>query len=108
MDSARCKASGDLAIAADDINVSARTRRIRSPKISLTRQAGRAQNWCGRRLKYPNSAHSHSRIGPGWALGPSAELTRLNVSLSVRRGPHPGPRHTSGIKAFSHWSTVGD
>jgi hypothetical protein len=27
--------------------------------------AGRAQNWCGRRLKDPNSAHSHSRTGPG-------------------------------------------
>jgi hypothetical protein len=35
---------------------------------------GRAQNWCGRRLKDPNSAHFHSRTGPGWAPGPNQGL----------------------------------
>jgi hypothetical protein len=34
---------------------------------------------------------------------PSAKLTRLNVSLSVRRGPHQVPVTRVALRYFSHW-----
>jgi hypothetical protein len=39
---------------------------------------------------------------------PSAELTRLHVSLSARRGLHSAPVTRVALRRFSHWNTVGD
>jgi hypothetical protein len=38
----------------------------------------------------------------------SAELTRLHVSLSAKRGLHPAPVTRVALRRFSHWNTVGD
>jgi hypothetical protein len=38
----------------------------------------------------------------------SRELTRLNVSLSVRRGLHRVPVTRVALRYFSYWSTIGD